>query len=339
MKEKVMYVLIILVIIIGMETTFLTANVFRHFSVSKGFLNKDSSNIDIQKKLAEEYMNQGLYEKAIDSYEKYINLPSLALEKKSNLSYIIGNIYMDNLSDCSNALANFVRAKVYYPANANISEINKKIVACLEKLGKSVDAEREMSKVTSLTGKEKEDALKPKEGDIIVAKIGDRNITMGEINKEIEKIPMLADQFKEKNKKLEILGRYIAGELLYDSAKRRGLDNDKKLIESANFAKKQLMIERLIADEVDAKLEEPTEGDIKLYYEANKDRYMEESKDQAGKITKVQKAYEQVKDRVNFDYRIMKRQEKIKNLVDNLSKAKDVVIYENQFKEDNTGAK
>ncbi|MCX5687670.1 MAG: hypothetical protein NTV71_03380 [Candidatus Omnitrophica bacterium] len=333
MKEKIINILLIVAIIIGIETTFLTFKSLKHFSMKKDFSAKDSSNMDIQKKLAEEYMNQGLYEKAIDSYEKYISLPSLTLEKKSNLSYIIGNIYMDDLSDYNNALANFVRAKVYYPTNSSISEINKKIVACLEKLGKSVDAEREMSKVTSLTGKEKEDALKSKENDIIVAKIGDRNITMGEFNKEIEKFPMAQELFKEKKKKLEFLGQYIAGELLYDSAKRQGLDEDKKVIEASNFAKKQLMINMLIENEVDSKLGEPAEGDIKLYYEANKDKYVEESKDEAGKITKVQKEYEEIKDRVNFDYRIMKRQEKINGLLDSLKKTKNVFIYNDQFKE------
>jgi len=279
-------------------------------------------------------MNQGLYEKAIDSYEKYINSAGLALEKKSNLSYIIGNIYMDNMSDYSNALANFVRAKVYYPTNSNISEINRKIVACLEKLGKSVDAEREMSKATSLTGQEKEEASKPKENDIIIAKIGDRKITLGEIDKEIEKFSMpVRDAFKEKGKKLEFLRQYIAGELLYDSAKRRGLDNDKKLIEAFDFSKKQLMINKLVEEEVDSKLEEPTEEDFKSYYEANKDKYMEEKKDESGKITNLQQEFEQIKDRVKFDCMIMKRQEKIKSLLDNLGKTKDVFIYENQFKD------
>jgi len=335
MKEKGIYVLIILVIVMGIETTFLTFKSFQNFSMNKCFLNKDSNNMNIQKKLAEEYINQGFYEKAIDSYEKYISLPYLTLEKKSNLSYIIGNIYMDDLSDYSNALANFVRAKVYYPSNTSVSEINKKIVACLEKLGKSVDAEREMSKVTSLTGKEKEDVLKPKEGDIIVAKIGGRNITMGEMNRELERLPVFVkESFKGKEKRLEFLGQYIAGELLYDSAKRQGIDNDKKVIEDLNFSKKQLMINKLIEQDVDLKLREPGEEDLKLYYEANKDKYTEEKKDEAGKPTKVQLEFGQVKDRIKFDYTTMKRQEKIKGLLDNLKKTKDVFIYDNQFREE-----
>jgi len=94
------------------------------------------------------------------------------------------------------------------------------------------------------------------------------------------------------------------------------------------------MIDKLIKNEVDAKLGEPSEGDLKLYYEANKDKYMREDKDEAGKTVKVQYEFEQVKDRVNFDYMSMKRQEKIKDLLDNLKKAKDVVIYDEQFKEE-----
>jgi len=334
MKEKTINILLIAIIIICIETTFLAVNSSRHFFKHKDFLTTDDNETDIQKKLAEEYLNQGLYEKAVDSYERYINSPRLGLDKKSNLSYIIGNIYMDNLSDYNNALASFVRAKVYYPSNAGISEINKKIVMCLEKLGKSVDAEREMSKVISLTGQAKGEPPKTKEDNIIVAKIGGRNITMGEINREIEKFPMAKESFKEKKKKLEFLGQYIAGELLYDSAKRQGLDNDKKVIEGLNLEKKQLMIDRLIADEIDAKLGEPTEGDLKLYYEANKDKYTEEKKDEAGKTTKVQQEFEQVRDRVDFDYMSMKRQEKMHGLLNGLRKAEDVVVYEDQLKEE-----
>lgn len=334
MKEKGIYILIILAMVIGAETTFLTFNSFRRPFIKKDFLNKDSGDMSIQKKLAEAYMNQGLYEKAIDSYERYINSTGLALEKKSNLSYIIGNIYMDDLSDYNNALANFVRAKVYYPANSSVSEINKKIVACLEKLGKSVDAEREMSKVTSLAGGEKEEASRSEEDSIIIAKIGDRKIAMRELNKEIERMPVfMRDSFKEKEKKLELLRQYIAGELLYDSAKRQGLDNNKGVIEDVNFSKKQLMINKLIEEEVDSKLKEPGEADLKLYYEANKDKYTEEKKGEDGKTIKAQQEFEQVKDRVRADYVSMKRQEKIGALLDNLRKTRDVLIYDDQLKD------
>lgn len=325
MKEKGIYILIVLVMVIGVETTLL---------VKKDFLTKDGGDIGVQKRLAEAYINQGLYEKAVDSYERYINSTGLALEKKSNLSYIIGDIYMDYLSDYNNALANFVRAKVYYPANSSASEINKKIVACLEKLGRSVDAEREMLRATSLAAGGKEDAPKSEEKSVIIAKIGDRKIAMRELDKEIERMPpFMRDSFKEKEKKLELLRQYITGELLYDSAKRQGLDNNKEVIENIDFSKKQLMINKLIEQEVESKLEQPGEEDLKLYYDANKDKYAEEKKGEDGKTTKVQRGFEQVKDTVRDDYMSMKRQEKIKVLLDNLRRAKDVLIFDDQIKD------
>ena len=88
------------------------------------------------------------------------------------------------------------------------------------------------------------------------------------------------------------------------------------------------LINKLIENEIDSKLEEPAEGDLKLYYEANKDKYTEEKKDAAGKITNIQKEFEQVKDKVQLDYMSMKRQEKVKGLLDNLRRTKDVIIYD-----------
>ena len=98
-----------------------------------------------------------------------------------------------------------------------------------------------------------------------------------------------------------------------------------------DLSKKQLMINKLLEEEVDSKLEEPSEEAFKSYYEANKDKYMEEKKDESGKITKTQQEFEQIKDRVKFDCMIANRQEKIKSLLDNLRKTKDVVIYDAQL--------
>jgi tetratricopeptide (TPR) repeat protein len=290
--------------------------------------------MDIHRKLAEEYMNQGLYEKAIDSYERYIDSPYLTLEKRSNISYIIGNIYMDDLSDYNNALASFIRAKTYYPSNVSVSEINKKIIACLEKLGKSIDAEREMSKITSLTQQEKQELDKSKDEEIIVAKIGERNISMRELNNRIQNLPSFArDNYREKDKKIEFLNQYVTEELLYDSAKKRGMDNDRDIIEGTNEAKKQLMLQRLIKEEVEAKVAEPDESDLKLYYDAHKDKYMEEKKDDANNVTKRQKEFNEVKDAVRFEYMTMKREERFKDFVKNLATSRDIMRYEDAFKE------
>jgi len=295
---------------------------------------KHKPSFDIHKDLSEEYLNNGLYEKAIESYEKYLRSPRLAQQKKSNISYIIGNIYMDNLTDYENAMASFVRAKVFSPEGPNISEINKKIVACLERLGRSVDAEREMAKLTSIEEDSSVQIPASEEQKIEVAKVGERNITMAELNSEIEKLPeYIKENYKEEKEKLEFLKQYIAGELLYDSAKRSGFDNDKDVIKALYSVKKQLMVEKLLKEEVAAKLTEPTDVDLKLYYEAHRDRYVEQEKDEDGEVTETrQKEFEEVKPQVTQEYIIDKQQEKLQDLVDELTKAEDVEIYDGLFK-------
>lgn len=331
MKDKRITFLLVLALIIASETSFITAKSL------KGIMAKSHGcsfhNQDVQKKLAEEYLNQNLYEHAIRAYEDYLNSFRISSEKKSNVSYIIGNIYMDDLRDYTNAVASFVRAKVLYPANPNISEVNKKIVACLEMLGRPIDAERELVKATAIESQEAGGA-ETKDNEIIVAKIGDRNISMAELNREIEGLPpFIKDNYKDKPKKLDFLQQYITEELLFDSAKRRGLDNDKAVMDSLYRMKKRMMADKLIEQDVDLKIAEPSEGDIGLYYDGHKDKYMEEKKDESGNVSKRQKELAEVKDQVKSDYISDKRQEMIRDLINNLAKAKDIKIYEDNFKE------
>ncbi len=308
MKDKKMLILFLLVFIIVIETTYLAIRSTSHISGKW----KHKTSFDTYKNLSEEYLNNGLYEKAIESYEKYLHSPRLSEQKKSNISYIIGNIYMDNLSDYKNAMASFVRAKVFSPEGGDASEINKKIVMCLERLGRSVDAEREMAKITTLE-EEKPSTSLSKEQGIIIAKIGDRNITMAELNSELQKLPeYIKENYKEESQRLEFLKQYIAGELLYDSAKRSGFDDDKDLIQALYSVKKQLMVEKLLKEKVASGSKEPAKVDLNLYYEAHKDRYVEEEKDEEGNITqKRQRTFEEVIDQVNQEYIIDKQQEKL----------------------------
>ena len=330
MKDKKTLVLLVILSIIAIETTYLAVKSTRHI-FTKG---QSKGSFDTYKNLSEEYLNSGLYEKAVESYEKYLRNPHLDEQKKSNISYIIGNIYMENLTDYENAMASFIRAKVFSPSGPNISGINKKIIACLERLGRSVDSEREMAKLTNIGEEPLPQIPASKEQEIIVAKLGEKNITMAELNSEIAKLPeYMKENYKEASQRLEFLKQYVAGELLYDSAKRSGFDNDKDVIATLHNVKKQLMVEKLLKEEIALKLTEPTEVDLKLYYEAHKNKYVEEDKDEEGNVTKTrEKSFEEVKPQVNQEYIIDKQQEKLQNLVDELTKAEDVKIYDGLFK-------
>jgi len=331
MRQKGVKFILILLLIVMVAVSLCLFNTFK----KKPDMVKYGLDYEFQRRLSEEYLNQGLYEHAIESYERYLLDPDMPNTKRSNISYIIGNIYLENLADYKNALANFVRAKVFCNDNPNISDINKKIVLCLERLGRFADAERELSKATDINKKDVSSGPdKVKSQEIIVAKLGDRNITMSEIDAEIEKLPPhLRDMYKEKDKKKEFLNQYITGEILYDAAKRRNLDNDKEVIEELYNFKKQIMIERLLKEEVESKITEPLDADLRFYYEAHKDRYTEETKDSEGNPVKRQKTLEEVKDSVRREYLSEKRQELVSNFINNLAKAKDIELFEDAFEE------
>jgi len=127
-----------------------------------------------------------------------------------------------------------------------------------------------MEQATSLKGG------KPQGKGPVVARIGKREITLGELNDQIEKLPpYMRSTFQGRDKKVDFLKQYIATELMYTTAKRKGYDRDKDIIEGAFQAKKNLMVQKLIQDEVKDAVH-IGDSDLKLYYQAHRDKYVEE---------------------------------------------------------------
>ena len=59
----------------------------------------------------------------------------------------------------------------------------------------------------------------------MVAKIDDETITMGELDREIEKLPpQVRAQFQDPSKKREFLEQYVMTRLLYDMGQRKNYD-------------------------------------------------------------------------------------------------------------------
>jgi hypothetical protein len=126
---------------------------------------------------------------------------------------------------------------------------------------------------------------------------------------------------------LEFLQQFILERLLYDSAKRKGLDKDKEIIEGTFRAKRQLMAQKVLTEEIQKRVD-IKEADVELYYKANMDKYTE--KDDKGKVIK-QKSLQEVAQQVAQDL-IRERQEKAyKELLYQLMKAENVEIYEKKI--------
>ncbi len=275
--------------------------------------------------LAHTFLNNELFEAAIQEYEEYLAEYSVSNTKQANIYYHIANIYFERLFDYNKALENYLRIKYLFPESEIQSEVGKRIVNCLERLERSQDARRILEKETAL----KPEEIKESKPGEVLATLGDRKITQGDLDFEIAQMPpYLKSQFITHDQKLAFLRQYIAEILLYDSAKRKNLDQDKEIIEGTFRAKKQLMAQKILQEEIQ-KMVDIKQADAELYYKANKEKYAE--KDKEGKIIR-QKLYQECAQEVARDLFLERQQEAYQQLVERLMKAEKVTIYENRLK-------
>lgn len=282
--------------------------------------------MDVQKKrdFANALYNRQLYHQSIDEYNDILHNYDLQPSEAANLNYVIGDIYFDRVRDYENALAYYLRIKHLYPESSLMDEVNKKMVECLERLQRSTDAQQALDESTLI---EPNEVKKSRPGEV-VAKIGKKSVTTGDLEFEISQLPpYVKSQLNDKSKKIDFLKQYIATELLYDSAKRKGLEKDKEVIEASFQAKKNFMVQKLLQEEISQNID-VQESQVKLYYDANKEDYAK--KDDKGKVLEM-RPFEEVKTRVMQDYIRKKQQEAYDQLIQRLMQSESVEIFDDKL--------
>jgi tetratricopeptide (TPR) repeat protein len=266
-----------------------------------------------QRDFANALVNEELYAQAIKEYKTYLKVARLSNTEKAKINYIIANLYMDRLHDYEEALAHYLRILHVYGAGELENEVNRRRIECLERLGRALDAQHHLEQITAL---EKSSVSEVKKGEPL-AKIGNRIITEEELKANIP--PYMQDSIlKDKDKKLEFLKQYIASELMYDTAKRKGYDRDKEILRQVHEIKKNMMIQKLIQEEIKDETKINT-VDMKLYYQAHKDKY----KDKEGN----QLPFEIVKGKVEQDMRKEREQIAYQKLMQRMLEAEEVKIF------------
>ena len=303
MKKKIIIIVVILIILI----------------VSVYLTNKHSLSQKL--KTTREYtyalIDKGLYLQAATEYKKLLETGKYNDKERANIAYLMGNIYMENAHNYEEALASYTLVNVLSPKNELTDEVNRKSVECLERLGRSADAKREMEKSTLLN------KPTPLPKGLIVAKIGKRNITIEELEKQINSLPpYIQENYKEPAKRIEFLKQYIATELLYDSAKRKNFENDSEIVEKSFQIKKSLMVQKLLSEELKGKID-IRESEIKLYYDAHKKDFLDK--------TKKQKPLEETSNEIQSILQREKEQEASSELLNKLMRAEQVQIFYNAF--------
>ncbi len=269
--------------------------------------------------------NRELYQQAVVQYNFYLDNYTLDDSEAAQINYSIGNIYFERVHDYEGALTYFLKIKHLYPESELLDEVNKKMVECLERLQRSADAQQVLEEATLLDPSQ---AQGSRSGEVI-AKIGKRRITSGDLDHEISLLrPHLQAQLNSKDKKVEFLKKFIANELLYNTARRKGLEKDKEVVEATFRAKKGFMVDKLLAEEISKEVN-INESDVELYYKANREQYGE--KDGNGKVVRT-KPFDEVRGQVMQDLIREEQKKAYDRLVQRMMRAEAVNIYDDKVK-------
>jgi len=228
----------------------------------------------MQRNYAQKLAAKGLKKEAATAFEQYLASADADLEERANVLYTVGKLHYE-LGAYESALAAFYQAEVAGPAKDIQEELNRKIVACLENLGKSFDAQSELEQRTALAKPEEDDEAR----SMVVARIGKEEVTMGQLHDEIRKLqqqnPQYAKALQTDRKKLvEFLRQYIFEKLLSRKARKLGLDQQPEFRKQIEDIMDKALAQLLVSREIQSKVKiDPS--DVKNYYEANRAKYVQ----------------------------------------------------------------
>jgi len=269
--------------------------------------------------------NNELYIQAVSEYQRYLDMYTVPLDKQANIWYTMGNIYFERMQEYENALAYYLKVKTLCPDSPVMQDVNKRIVACLERLQRSSDAKMALDNAVNLSGG-LDDTGRP---GSVVAKVGEKEITQGDLTYYISRLPGYArSSISDTDSKKAFLVQYIAAELFFDAAKRAGYEQDKDVLAGMFEAKKNLMVQKYLQKEMPAP-DEVSREDVELYYKAHKQDYAE--KDDKGNITR-QKRLDEVAQQAANDLLRERQTRAYNDLLQRMMQAEDVTIYEKNIK-------
>jgi len=253
----------------------------------------------------------GLAGEAILQYEEYLRSPGIEPRTRAGIAYSVGQMY-ESEGRPEKALGWYYRVEGADPGSSQQKEAAKRIVAILDALGRHQAAKAVLSGATAL------DKDKTRGSGKLVAEVGDRKISLEEINAALDALPpQLKQPFEGRDGKKQFLKKYVADELLYEKARRLQYDADPRWLKQLDDIKRQVLVARVIEEEILSKVS-VEEGDLRNYFEANKSRYTRDKK-----IPPFEKARQEAE----RDYRMEKSQAKYQELVERLVAADNIRLF------------
>lgn len=269
---------------------------------------------------------KGLYKQAADELRLKSEQVGLSEKEKTGMILELGDVYREDLKDYESALGVYYKARLEAADASLWRDLTERIIDCLEKTGKIAETAKEKAALdTAVFVPAAIPISTPKTGAL--ATVNGRAITKAQLEDFVSTAPAYIQvNFKNDAKKMEVLQQFLSQEVFYEVAKRQKLDQDPLVSQKLESIKKNMMIQRLM--EKEGNLGEPTEADLKIYYDTHPESF--KKKDAGGKdaIEPFQEAKEFIKAVYGYD----RQKNAFNSLLQKYMKTEKVVIFEEELK-------
>ena len=229
---------------------------------------KSAELVEVRKQLAGELRDSRLFTAAIEEYKKILASSDVDIKTRANINYLIARVYFEDLQDYEEAAAFYVRARSLDPKGTFTGEASKNLVASLEKMGRVLDAKRQLDVTTDI------DYTPPQSGDVMVARIDNEPVWLSQVDKQIQNLPAeLQKELINRETKIKYVQNYVGIELIHRAAIRENYDDDPEMKKQFQDLMKNLLVEKYMTEKVIPEIDIDT-LDVRNFYKANmEDRY------------------------------------------------------------------
>jgi hypothetical protein len=295
------------------------------------------------KELASQLSSRNLYARAAKVWQDYLSSAALPDSERAKTLYEIGTLF-EKAGSYDQAIEYYYRSEMTAKLDELESQINAHIKDCFESLNMFASLRYELMDRTNLKTSEKS-------GSKVVAEIGIEKVTDSDLDTLIEQAidnqlssvsmfmtaeqlnqqkTRMLEQYKTTDSKNTFLQSWLTQEVLYRQAIEQGLMDDqdsKKLIKEIT---REVLSQQLINKELAAKIN-ITDTDLQMYYQANKDKYVQPADKADPNSPAVQQPFDQVKDQIASELVSKKSQDVQTAFIKQMMDKYNVIIHTSAF--------
>ncbi len=226
--------------------------------------------VENAREFAAKLVSQKLYHEAAEYIANYLKNELVSPVEVESASIYLADLYFEHIHDYEKAMALYLKVLFKFPATGYKNDIQRRIIECKDRLGRRLEAANDLENIQAISKKSAAAAASTAENSITVAKIGDIAITMSDYLNELDSLFARSNiDLSNPDNRKKLLKEVIVRKVLLKLAGSRRLDTDSGILKRTSAAREQMMIEKLLEDEVFSKTS-VDEMSLKLYYDANK---------------------------------------------------------------------